>query len=186
VQNISFLRGTVCTIQNATQEQSRTTVQKRNTLPTFTVTLESRSPFLLDRCSCQLLKSCAGANMVCSRTERVFILAMKLFDTVREAFSNAYPGKEVPNKTTIHWLVTILGYRKCLWQVLTERQNSWNYCRIDFKQCISCNNGIRLQKFIIAIVFVVFWVKLLICSSEGCVLNWTFCTCKKHTWRPII
>jgi hypothetical protein len=28
------------------------------------------------------------------------------FVAVREAFSNAYPDKEVPNKTTIHGVVT--------------------------------------------------------------------------------
>jgi hypothetical protein len=48
--------------------------------------------------------------MVYSRAERVFILehyfASKSFAAVREAFSNAYPDKEVPNKTTIHRLVT--------------------------------------------------------------------------------
>jgi hypothetical protein len=48
--------------------------------------------------------------MVYSRAERVFILehyfTSKLFAVVREAFSNAYPDKEVPNKTTIHRLVT--------------------------------------------------------------------------------
>jgi hypothetical protein len=47
--------------------------------------------------------------MVYSRTERVFILehyfASKSFVAVREAFSNAYPDKELPNKT-IHRLVT--------------------------------------------------------------------------------
>jgi hypothetical protein len=39
----------------------------------------------------------------------VFILehyfASKSFAAVREAFSNAYPDKEVPSKTTIHRLV---------------------------------------------------------------------------------
>jgi hypothetical protein len=74
------------------------------------VTPESRSPLLLGRCSRHLRKSCAGANMAYSRVERVFIFehyfASKLFAAVREAFSNAYPDKEVANKTTIHWLVT--------------------------------------------------------------------------------
>jgi hypothetical protein len=32
--------------------------------------------------------------------------ASKSFAAIREAFSNAYPDKEVPNKTTIHRLVT--------------------------------------------------------------------------------
>jgi hypothetical protein len=48
--------------------------------------------------------------MVYSLAERVFILkqyfASKSFAAVGEAFSNAYPDKEVPNKTTIHRLVT--------------------------------------------------------------------------------
>jgi hypothetical protein len=47
---------------------------------------------------------------VYSRAERVFILehysSSKSFAVVREAFSNAYPDKEVPNKTTVHRLVT--------------------------------------------------------------------------------
>jgi hypothetical protein len=47
--------------------------------------------------------------MVDSRVELVFILehyfASKSFAAVREAFSNAYPDNEVPNKT-IHRLVT--------------------------------------------------------------------------------
>jgi hypothetical protein len=47
--------------------------------------------------------------MVCSRAERMFILEhyfeSKSFAAVREAFSNAYPDKEVPNKT-IHRPVT--------------------------------------------------------------------------------
>jgi hypothetical protein len=79
------------------------------TLPTSPVTLESRSPWLLGRCSSQPRKSFAGANMVYSRAERAFILeyyfALKSFAAVRELFGNAYPDKEVPNKTTVHRLV---------------------------------------------------------------------------------
>jgi hypothetical protein len=48
--------------------------------------------------------------MVYSRAERVFIIEhyfeSKSFAAVRETFSNAYPDKEVPNKTTIHRQVT--------------------------------------------------------------------------------
>jgi acyl carrier protein phosphodiesterase len=68
-----------------------------------------------------LRKSQAGAKRVCLRRECVFILehffASKSFDAVREAFSNAYPDKELPNKTTIHRLVTTFwntGRRKFL------------------------------------------------------------------------
>jgi hypothetical protein len=64
--------------------------------------------------------------MVYSRAERVFILerylASKSFAAIREAFSNAYPDKEVPNKTTVHLLVT--QFRDtgsaCLLQVFIE------------------------------------------------------------------
>jgi hypothetical protein len=77
------------------------------------MTLESRSPLLLRRCLRQLRKRCAGENMVYSQAERVFILehyfASKSFAAVPEAFSNVYPDKEVPNKTTIHKLVTFRG-----------------------------------------------------------------------------
>jgi hypothetical protein len=74
------------------------------------VTQESRSSLLLGRCLRQLRKSCAGADVVYSQAERVFILehyfTSKSSAAVREAFSNAYPDKEVPNKITIHRLVT--------------------------------------------------------------------------------
>jgi hypothetical protein len=125
---------------------------------------------LLGRCSRQLRKSCARASVMYSWAERVFILehyfASKSFAAVREAFSNAYPDKEVPNKTIVHRLVT--KFRDtgsvCLWQVLIERHNSWNYGRTDFKQYISCNNGLWLQEFNIAIGFVVLWVKGFSCG----------------------
>jgi hypothetical protein len=126
-------------------------------LPTSPVKLESRSPWLIGRCSRQLRKRCAGADMAYSQAERVFILehyfASKSFAAVREAFSNAYPDKEVPNKATVHWQATTFRDtgRVCLWQVPSEQQNSWKYGRTDFKQCISCNNGIRLQEFNISI-----------------------------------
>jgi hypothetical protein len=101
------------------------------TLPTSPVTLESRSPWLLGRRSRQLRNSCAGASMVYSRAERVFILehycASKSVADFREAFSNAYPDREVTNKTTKHRLVTTFWdtWSVCLWQVLIERRNSW-------------------------------------------------------------
>jgi hypothetical protein len=68
---------------------------------------------------------------------------------------------------TSHRLVTLFWntWSVCLWQVLIERQNSWNYGRTDFKQCISCNNGIRLQGLNTAIDFVVSCVKGFMCSS---------------------
>jgi hypothetical protein len=62
------------------------------------MTLKSKSPLLLSHCSSQLQKSCAGANMVYSKAECVFILkhyfASKSFAAVCEAFSNVYPDKK--------------------------------------------------------------------------------------------
>jgi hypothetical protein len=110
--------GNIHSVPFKTQKQSRTTVEKWNQKQVHPrviqspnpVTLDSRSPLLLGRCSRQLRQSCAGANMVYSRAERVYILkhyfVSKSFIAVREAFSNAYPDKEVPNKTTIHRLTT--------------------------------------------------------------------------------
>jgi hypothetical protein len=109
-----------------------------------------------------MYEKCSFTNKTCvlSRTSKQFV-------AVREAFSNAYPDKEVPNKTTIHLPVT--KFRDtgsvCLWQLIIERQNSWDYVRIDFKQCISCNNGIRPQEFNIAVGFVVLCLKaIMFCS----------------------
>jgi hypothetical protein len=114
-------------------------------------------PWLLGRYSLQLRKSCAVANMVYSRSERVLILehyfTSKSFAAVREAFSNAYPDKELLNKTTIHRLVT--RFRNTgsvyLWQVLIERQNSWNYGCTDFKQCISPTTGYSWMNLILSL-----------------------------------
>jgi hypothetical protein len=76
---------------------------------------ELKSPWLLDLYSCQLRKSSAGANTVCSRAESVSILeryfASKSFAVAREAFSNAYPDKEDNN--TLNGNKTS-GHRKCL------------------------------------------------------------------------
>jgi hypothetical protein len=88
-------------------------------------TLESRSPWLLGRCSNRLRKSCAGAKMVCSRAERVFILKhyfdSKQFSAARKAFSNVYLDREVPNKTTMHRLITKCWVTACA-HLATEQQ----------------------------------------------------------------
>jgi hypothetical protein len=78
------------------------------------VTLESRSPWLLGCCWCQLCKSCAGANTLCSWAECVLVFehyfVLKSFDDVCEAFSSVYPDKEVSNKKSVHPLVTTFWY----------------------------------------------------------------------------
>jgi hypothetical protein len=54
--------------------------------------------------------------------QSVFILeyyfASKFFAAIREAFSNAYPDKELPNKTTIHRRETKFRVYACLGKVV--------------------------------------------------------------------
>jgi hypothetical protein len=123
------------------------------------------------RCARHVHKSFAVVNVVYSQTEHVFIpklyFSLKLFAAVHETFSSVYPDKVVLNKAMIHQLVTKFWDRGslCLWQVLIKWQNSWNYGRTYLKQCITCNIGIWLQEFNIAIGFVILHVKGFVCSS---------------------
>jgi hypothetical protein len=68
-----------------------------NSLPT-SARDDSKSPWLLGHCSRHLRKSCADANIIYSRAERVFIVeyyfASKSFAAVREALNNVYRDKE--------------------------------------------------------------------------------------------
>jgi hypothetical protein len=88
-----------------------------NALLASPVTLKPRLPLKLSHCSHQLCKSRAGANMVYSREECVFILKYyfvpKSFAAVCEAFSNVYPDKEALNRT-IYQLVTKFLVNACL------------------------------------------------------------------------
>jgi hypothetical protein len=82
------------------------------------VTFESIAPCLIGRCSRQLRKNCVGVNMVYSRTESVFIpkhyFTSKSLAALREAFSNVYPEKNVPNERTTQGLVTkFWSHRMC-------------------------------------------------------------------------
>jgi hypothetical protein len=155
-------------VQKWIQKQVQSHVTDSPNLPCDT---ESRSPWLLGCCSCHLRKSCAGADMVHLRAECVFIFkhyfVSELFAAVREAFSFVYPDKAVPNKTTVHWLVT--KFRDtgsiCLWKVLIKRQNSWNNIHTNFNQCISCSNGIWLQEFSFGRWFCCFVREWFVCSS---------------------
>jgi hypothetical protein len=83
---------------------------------------ESRSLLLLSRCSGQLRNSFAGANMMYSQEECTFILehyfTSELFAFFREAISNALPDKKIPNKSTVHRLVTM-----CLWMLVCGRRS---------------------------------------------------------------
>jgi hypothetical protein len=123
---------------------------------------------------------CVQEQNVCSFSN----IASKSFAAVRKAFNNAYPDKEVPNKTTVHEPVT--KFRDtgsvCLWEVLIDPRNSWNYGCTYFKQCISCNNGIRPQEFNIAVGLC---VKVFMCRSWGCFLNGTSCTTLVLLWGDV-
>jgi hypothetical protein len=80
----------------------------KQTLRSSTVTLQSWSPFFVRLLLIQVAQNYAGAKMVYSRA--VFILenyfATKSFSALPEAFSNAFPDKEILNKTTIHRLAS--------------------------------------------------------------------------------
>jgi hypothetical protein len=85
----------------------------------------------------------------------------KSFVVVREAFNNAYPEKEVPNKVILtNWQLLSPGRRQYL--PVTgdnERQNSLNY---DFKHSISCNNTKRQQE----LSTVIGYVAVSVCSIK--------------------
>jgi hypothetical protein len=87
----------------------------------------------------QFRESRGDANMMYSRAEILFFLEryfeMKSSTAVCEEFSNERPDMDVPNKTTVHWLVTTFLYTRsvCVWKVNVERQNSWNYGCTDLK-----------------------------------------------------
>jgi hypothetical protein len=104
--------------------------------------------------------------MVCSQVERVIILehyvASKSSVIFREAFSIAYPDKEVPHKMIDNTPTgnNISGRRMRLAvtsaHLVTEQLN---YGRTDF---ISYSNRIRTQEFNIAIGFVILWTKIFV------------------------
>jgi hypothetical protein len=102
-----------------------------------------RSPWLLGRCSRQLRESSAGANMLYSRAERVFILdhyfAQKSFSAVREALSSASYDDDVPHRAMTHRPATkCLGYRKCLSATSAfELQSSWDYTILPISGSVS-------------------------------------------------
>jgi hypothetical protein len=93
-----------------TQMKTVTVLSPCSGFPISPVTHELRSPSLLGRCSRQLRKSCADANMVYSRAERVFILenyfSSESYAAIPKALNIAHPDKGLPIKKTGHWMVT--------------------------------------------------------------------------------
>jgi hypothetical protein len=69
-----------------------------------------------------------------------YYFTSKSFDAVREAFSNAYPDKDVPNKTTIHRLVT-----KFRWTFVFE--NVVGIFSICCKAILTNQNSIKKTRF---------------------------------------
>jgi hypothetical protein len=88
--------------------------------------LESRSPWLIGRCSSQLCKSCSREHMLHSRAERVFILThyfiRKLFYDVHEVFSSAYPDKDTSTGNKM------LGHRERLFLQGSGGCLLWSWC----------------------------------------------------------
>jgi hypothetical protein len=68
-----------------------------------------------------MCKHSVFTNKTCVHS-RTFLASKSFAAAVREAFSNAFPGKEVPNKTPTG--NNIWGYRKCLRQVTCPASNS--------------------------------------------------------------
>jgi hypothetical protein len=79
---------------------------------------------------------------------------------------HAHPDKKLRNDSRIHILVTTFKHTGNVCQVLIEGQSSRNDRRIDLKQCISCNNRIRLQEFSIAIGFIDLSMKKFTCKPS--------------------
>lgn len=154
-------------------------------LPISPVALESRSSLLLGCCSCQLYKSCADPNMMYSRAERVFILHFTSHRRHSLLFvkhcamciltTNAEYNKSTPMLKTFRDPGSV-------WQVFIERQNGWNYCCTDFKQCISCKHqdtAARNQYF----CFVRHYMREgTWCGSYDYLLNWTRCIRECRRW----
>jgi hypothetical protein len=80
-------------------------------------------------------------------------------------FNSSYPHKDVPNKATIHRLVTKFRDTGSVypWQIFIQWRNVRNYGFTDFKQCVSYKNEIWPQEFDIAIDFVAVCVKVFMC-----------------------
>lgn len=103
--------------------------------------------WLLGRCQQAAQKLCRHTHTWCVHSGT--FLRIEIVCCSSWSFNNAYHCTEVSRETIIRRLVTKFWNTRsvCRWQMLIERQNRWNYGRTDFKQCISCNNGMWLQKF---------------------------------------
>lgn len=110
----------------------------------------SRSAFLLGHCSCQLCKSCIGANMVYSWSECVFILnhhfTSKSFAGVHEALSTMCANKEVQNQT--------------VYQDRTKYQNTGSVCIVGYRLWPPQSPDLTLNKYFILWRFLKEWVSL--------------------------
>jgi hypothetical protein len=124
-----------------------------------------------------LRRSCADAIMVYSRHEQhvcsfsnitshgslLRLLVNNL--AMRIEYGNTLAGNKISERRSV-----------ALWQVLIERQNSSNYGRTDFKQCISCNGEIWLQEFDIAVKNgdIYIYIYILRVSAYNLVTMWIY------------
>jgi hypothetical protein len=98
------------------------------------------TPVVQKLCKC---KHSVLTSRSCVRSRSLLSIAVVSCCSWR--MQEAYPDKKVQNKTISRLVTTFRDTENvCLRHVLIERQRSWNYGRTDFKQSISCNNGIRL------------------------------------------
>jgi hypothetical protein len=134
--------------------------------------------WLLGRCARQVRKRYAGTNMVNLWAECVFIheryFPSKSSAAVRETFSDAYRDREVPAKTSVpeHHLVTnFWGVESVCDKCSSSDKTAEITAVFYFTQCISCNNGIKLQECNITIGIVALCMKGFVYSAWDYVVS---------------
>jgi hypothetical protein len=131
------------------------------------MTFESRSPWLLGHCSCQLCIRGAGVNIVYSRAERVHSrtsLCIYIICCCCKAFSIVYHDKAVPNETTIYRLVTKFQDMGSICGKCSLSDKTAEITAVPISS-VSCNTRIQLQEFNVTIGYVVRCIKVFMCSS---------------------
>jgi hypothetical protein len=156
---------TMCTFEKATPKQSRTTVKKWNQKQVHPRVTDS--PNLLRDTRVKVIIVARSlvtpvAQQLYGFEHGVFTsrkgvhshhFASKSFAAAPEAFSNAYPENEVPNKTKIRLVTKLRDTRSVSqWQVLIERHNGWNYSRTDFNSASAATTGYSSKNSILPLV----------------------------------
>jgi hypothetical protein len=132
----------------------------------FCSTLTARPLLTL---AAQKLHRCeSGSFTYRTRVQSQISLSIKIFCCVREAFSKAYPDKEVPNKTEVHRLVT------------TFRDTEVFICdKCSSRDRKAVITGFKWRDAAIRIQYC-HWLRPFVpeksmCSTQGCDLKGIFC-----------